>query len=155
MRIRLRPYHPTWVVAFFGAGGPQAGHNRRGFEYVMDAIRRDPDVEIELVEDYDDICERCDWCLESKEGSVWGKGHTCRTAQNPVSVESVQTANRQVLERLGLHSGSVIRFRDLVELLAERIPDLGQSGIAEIGSPKRQDQYAKGIAVLRALWMRG
>jgi hypothetical protein len=154
MRIRLRPYHPTWIIAFFGLGGMKEGYNKRGFDYVMDAIRRDPDIEVEFVECHDDICERCDRRVPDEKGCVWGKHHTCSSAQEPQTVESVHKANRQVLELLGLTFGSVLRFRDIVNLLAERLSDLGKSGIGEIGGPSYQAQYERGMAVLRELSFR-
>ena len=151
MRIRLRPYHPTWITAFLGAGGMKEGYNKRGFDYVLDQIRREPNLEVEFVECHDDVCERCDRRVESERGCVWGKRHTCTSAENPKVVASVQTANRQVLQLLGLKFGSVIRLQDLAKLLAERLPDLGKSGIGEIGGPTYQEHYRRGLAELRTL----
>lgn len=151
-RIRLRPYHPTYVVGFFGLGGMDEGHNRRGFNYVLEAIRANPDIEVEFVESYDDICARCDRLVEDADGSVWGERHTCSSAQSPGVVESVTKANGQVLETLGLRLGSVIPLRDLVALLRERLPDIGKSGIDQIGGPAFQEKYAKGLDAIAALW---
>jgi len=148
MRIRLRPYHPTWVVAFYGAGGMKAGHNKRGFDYVLDQLKTPAQVEVQLVECYDDICQRCDRLRKSDGGSLWGERQTCTSAENPKVVESVKTSNRQALERLGLAMGDVIGLRKLVALLRERIPDLAASGIAEIGGASIQAAYARGLAEL-------
>jgi len=158
MRIRLRPYHPTWVLGFFGLGGMEEGYNRRGFNYVIEAIRRaasspnDPDLEVEFVESFDDICKRCDRLVESETGSAWGERHTCPSAQDPKVVESVSANNRKVLQALGLEFGSVVPLRELVPLLRERIPDLGKSGIGEIGGARFQERYVKGLEAISALW---
>jgi len=63
-----------------------------------------------------------------------------------------RAAKRQVLQLRGLDFGSVIRFQELVNLLAERVPDLGKSGISEIGGPSYQGHYEKGLAALRGMW---
>ena len=151
-RIRLRPYHPTYVVGFFGLGGMDEGNNRRGFNYVIEAIRGNPDIEVEIVECYDDICVRCDSLVEDENGSVWGERHTCPSARNPRVVESVTTANAQLLDTFGLQFGSVIPLRELVGLLGERIPDIGKSGIGEIGGAAFQEKYAAGLVAISSLW---
>ena len=75
MRIKLRPYHPTYVVGFFGMGGMNEGFNKAGFNEVIAQIREDPDIEVELVEEYDDICENCD----RREAPHQQKGNTLWT----------------------------------------------------------------------------
>jgi len=59
MKITLRPYHPTGVVAIIG-GAKMTGFNNRGVEYVIDRIMAEPDLDVEIVHEYDDICKRCD-----------------------------------------------------------------------------------------------
>ena len=153
MRIRLRPYHPTWVIGFFGLGGMKKGFNKRGFDYVMDAIRRNPEIEVEFVEEHDDICVRCDRRVPDEKGCVWASDYTCTTAQNPEAVEGVGSANQRILQLLELDVGSVVRFQDLVSLLAERLPDLGKTDVAAAGDGSFQEHYQKGLDVLRAMWM--
>ena len=56
MRIKLRPYHPSYVISFYARGTECTGMNGRGFNYVIKNIRNNPDnIEIELVQEYDDI----------------------------------------------------------------------------------------------------
>jgi len=152
MRIRLRPYHPTWIIGFFGLGGMKKGFNKRGFDYVMDAIRRDPDIEVEFVEEHDDICIRCARRVPDEGGCVWATDHTCTTAQNPEAVEGVRNANGRILRLLELDFGSVVRFQDLVDLLAKRLPDLEKAAIAEAGEGSFQEHYEKGFDTLHAVW---
>ena len=61
MRIRLRPYHPSYVISFYARGTECTGMNGKGFNYVIKNIRNNPNsIEIEFVLEYDDICNRCD-----------------------------------------------------------------------------------------------
>ena len=152
MRIRLRPYHPTYVVAYFGMGGKDDGYNKDGFNDVLQRIRDDPEIEIELVEEYDDICRGCIRRTEDERGSVWGKRHTCSSARDEAVVDGVNRANGRVLRGLGLAFGSVIGFRDLVRRLSEKIPVLDDD---MIGGRTFQGAYEDGLDVLSHLWDEG
>lgn len=48
MRIHLRPYHPTYVISYLGANLQE---KNKGFNTVLDKVRSDPEVEVELVEE--------------------------------------------------------------------------------------------------------
>ena len=64
-RIRLRPYHPTYVIAYYGDDSPADGFARIGFNEIVEKMREDPDdIEIELVQEYDDVCMKCDASLQ-------------------------------------------------------------------------------------------
>ena len=149
MRVRLRPYHPTYVVAYFGIGKMEDGFNKDGFNDVLAKIREDPDIEVELVEQYDDICRKCDRLVEDEKGSVWGTSHTCPSAQDEGVVKGVNAANRRVLRDLGLQFGSVVRLEQLVKLLSERIPVLDDD---MIGGSRFQEAYERGLAALSRMW---
>ena len=148
--IRLRPYHPTYVIAFFGEGGRSVGYTRVGMNRVVQAIQNNRDVEIEFVECYDDICQHCERKKPSPTGSVWGRHHTCPSAENPVVVKEVTEANRQVLNLLGLQFGAIISLKELVPLMRDRLPDIGKSGIKQIGGAGLQERYEKGLKALSA-----
>jgi len=79
MTIRLRPYHPTWIIGFFGNPPPPDGKNTEGFLAVMKKLQADPDTAIEFVEGFDEICERCRECVPDDRGSVWGKAGAWRS----------------------------------------------------------------------------
>jgi len=161
-RIRLRPYHPTNVVQYFGClhldvearrneiWGRQLStlsemaYNEAGFDHVIEKIQGDPHgVEIELVEEYDDICLRCIRREKDEKGSVWGRAHSCSSSRNPKVVANVNRINGEVLGKLGLQFGSVVRLGDLVELLRERMP--------QVSSPKGQASYDRGLQVLSSM----
>ena len=148
--IRLRPYHPTYVIAYFGEGGSKAGYTRVGMNRVIQAIQKNPDVEVEFVECYDDICQHCERLKPSSTGSVWGRRHTCRSAEDPVVVKEVTEANRQVLNLLGLQFGAIISLKELVPLMRDGLPDIGKSGIKQIGGSAIQARYEKGLKAISA-----
>jgi len=148
--IRLRPYHPTYVIAAFGEGGSKTGYTRVGMNRVVQAIQKNPDVEIEFVECYDDICQHCERRKPSSSGSVWGRHHTCPSAENPVVVKEVTEANRQILNLLGLQFGTIISLKELVPLMRDRLPDIGKSGIKQIGGSGMQARYEKGLKAISA-----
>ncbi len=159
MRIKLRPYHPTFVVVYFGMDGKaeernfwsgETAYNKDGFDDVIDRIRKNFDIEVELVEQYDDICKKCDRLVEDEKGSIWGKRYTCSSAQDQSVVDQVNAVNRLVLRSLNLQFGSVIKWRDLVKLLSEKIPilDAVQQGT------RFQEKYEKGLATLSSFFKR-
>ena len=145
MRIRLRPYHPTYVVGYFGAGGKTEGYNKHGFNDVIARIKKDPDIEVELTEQVDDICAKCERRFRDRKGSIWGPDFNCPSAEDPQIIRGVNEANKLVLDALGLQFGSVVRFRGIVRLLAERIPILDHDFI---GGTVFQDRYEKGLTLL-------
>ena len=149
MRIRLRPYHPTYVVGYFGQGYHPESYNSQGFNDVIERIKSHPDLEVELVEGFDDICSKCERRVEDEKGCIWGESHSCSSSNDPSVVQGVNAANGRVLQSLGLQFGSVIRLRDLVDLLRERIPVLEDD---MIGGPGFQEKYEKGLEALRRLW---
>ena len=144
MRIQLRPYHPTYVVGYFGQGYHPESYNSQGFNSVIEKIRSDPDLEVELVEGFDSICSMCERRVGDEKGCVWGENHSCSSSNDPEIVRRVTEANSRVLRDLDLRFGSVIKLRDLVELLRERIPVLDDD---MIGGPQFQEKYEKGLAV--------
>ena len=149
MRIRLRPYHPTYVVGYFGQGYHPKSYNSQGFNDVIGKIKLHQDIEVEIVEGFDDICLKCERRVEDEKGSVWGERHSCSSSKDPSIVKRVDAANRRVLQDLGLQFGSVIKLRELVKLLRQRIPVLDDD---MIGGPQFQEKYEKGLIVLSTLW---
>jgi len=143
MKITLRPYHPTGVVAIIG-GAKKTGFNNRGVDYVIEQIMTDPDLDVEIVHEYDDICKKCDRRVEDENGSVWGKHHTCPSAQDEKMIEKVNADNERFFSATGLQFGSVIKMRDLVELLKEKIPPAERGG--------SNTPYAKGLAKLSGMY---
>lgn len=149
MRIRLRPYHPTYVVGYYGMGGHPESYNSVGFNEVIEKIKTDPEIEVELVGGFDDICLKCSRIVADETGSVWGPNHRCPNTDKPDVVELIRQVNRRVLETLGLEYGSVIKLKDMVDLLRERIPLLFHDLIGGAGF---QEKYAQGLNEISKLW---
>ena len=149
MRIHLRPYHPTYIVGYYGMGGHPESYNSVGFNEVIEKIKSDPEIEVEFVEEFDDICLKCTRLVEDENGSVWGPAHSCHSSGNAELVQTLRAVNECVLAALGLEYGSVIKLKDLVGLLRERIPLLFHK---QIGGTAFQEEYVHGLVEIAKLW---
>ena len=158
MKIRLRPYHPEWVIIYLGCldmkvedlrkmfwGSSQLetfsekAYNEDGFNKVVSKIKSNPkNIEIEIVEGFDDICLQCYKRVADGKGSVWGEKHSCTSSRNPSIVKSVNEQNEKFLQKFGLQFGSVITLKKLVCLFLEKGPT----------NFKKQKIYEKGLKML-------
>ena len=146
-RIRLRPYHPTYIVAHYGGGVPEGSRARSGFEAIQRKIRETPLHEIEIVREHDEACEGCIYRRETGTGSIWGQRHSCTSAEDPEIVAKVEKVNGKVFRVLGLGYGSVIKLRELVTRLSENIPVLDDN---MLGGSTMQASYENGLVALMA-----
>lgn len=148
-RIRLRPYHPGYVLAYLGLG--EAGHPRPAMQYGLQLLRCcRPATEVELVRDYDDVCLQCERLEPDPKGSVWGSGHSCPSSRDAEVVAEVHRENGCILEALGSAYGAVFRADALFTLLAERLPQLAHLPMQ--GSAVIQENYRAGLEKLQAEW---
>lgn len=85
-------------------------------------------------------------------GSIWGESHTCPSAEDPQVVGAVQRTNQAVLQRLGLTFDTAVSMRDLVSLLRERVPNLGEPGLEEAGGARFQERHERGFEKLSRLY---
>lgn len=161
MKIRLRPYHPEHVIIYSGCldlkaedlreifwGSSQLetftekAYNEDGFIEVVSRIKSTPkDIEIEIVEEYDDICLKCYKRVADGKGSVWGEKHSCTSSRNPAIVKEVKKQNEKFLRKFGLQFGSTITLKKLVYLFLEKGP-------INCNDPKKQKMYEKGLKTL-------
>jgi hypothetical protein len=146
-KIRLRPYHPTYIVANFGAGGaPETSRARKGFDGVNDKIKANPcAAEIEIVQCHDDVCEGCTRIFEQESGSVWGERKSCSSAEDPEIVASVNRINARMLKLFGLNFGDRIMLVELAEILSRKLPDIDDD---LLGGTQRNEDYHKGLGKL-------
>lgn len=149
MRIQLRPYHPTYLIGYYGMGGHPESYNSKGFNDLIEKIKSNPDIEIQFVKGFDDICRKCSRLVPDDRGSVWGPRHRCQSSENEQLVRDIHRVNRQVLDLLGLDYGSIIALKDLVDLLKQRIPYLFSD---LIGGADFQGQYEDGLEKISNLW---
>ncbi|MDD2711021.1 MAG: DUF1284 domain-containing protein [Verrucomicrobiae bacterium] len=145
MKIKLRPYHPTWVLCYFADQSiAKEDHNKKGFDFVIKTLCEHPGAEIELVREFDDVCSRCAKLKPNPAGSVWGDGRSCASSDNPKTVRQVHESNDWTLSTLGLKYGSTIKWMELVRLLKEKMPEIRDP---MIGGPDNQGRYEKGLAL--------
>jgi hypothetical protein len=122
----------------------EKAYNEDGFNDVVCRIKANPEeAEIEFVEEYDDMCVKCNRRVRDEKGSIWGRTHSCSSSQNADTVAGVKKTNQEVLQKLGLQFSSVVSLKDLLRLLSERIPTLV--------NPESQKYYKNGITILSLL----
>jgi hypothetical protein len=138
----LRPYHPPYLVTYYGM---RAERHTIKWDPLLARIENERDLKIHIVECYDDACAGCAGLTTDKMGSLWGVGHSCGSSKNPETVAMVIRVNRRILGELDLDFGSEILFRDLVPLLARKVPVLYEG----IGDAANQKIYEKGLADLK------
>ncbi len=121
----LRPYHLTYLVLYYGQRGNRwASEAETKWRALINRLNTEADLLIQVVECFDDACAECRYLVRDEMGSVWGVGHTCRSAQRPDVVKDVVKANRYVLTRVGLAAGETILLKDLIPILRHKIPRL-------------------------------
>ncbi len=142
--MNVRGHHLVCVYCFLGSGKETA----REFFGVDNAIpellrtlRQDPELEITLAADLDDVCNICP--LKTSRGCGRGKD---ADAQN----EKLRNWDRKILERLGLKPGDTMAARDIERRLRERIPDIGEictncTSASPSGWREYRDAIEKGI----------
>ena len=142
----LRPYHLTYVVLYYGQRENKWSlESETKWRTLVNRMDTEPDLLIQVVECFDDACAGCKYLAKDEMGSVWGVGYTCRSAQKPEMVKDVVTANRYVLQRVGLSAGETILLKDLAPILKAKVPKLE---LKLIGGMRCQERYEKGLADL-------
>ena len=109
-------------------------------------LKANPDAEITVVADFDDICDICP--IKMPEGCGRGKGQPGGIAAQS---EKLRTWDRVILEHLGLNVGDKIVARDLEGRIRQRIPDIGKicTNCAS-SSPSGWAEYRR--AIEKGLW---
>ena len=136
----LRPYHPPYIVAYYGR---REGLKSAKWSPLIYRVENETDLRIRIVEAFDDACAGCPKLEVDPMGSVWGVGHSCSSAEDPAMVDMVTRTNTRILGELGLLFGAEIQLRDLVPLLRKNVPAL-YDGIGGPG-PENQAAYEKGL----------
>lgn len=141
----LRPYHPPYVVTYYGR---REGLKSAKWGPLLARVENEPQLVIRLVEAFDDACAGCPYLRAEPMGSVWGVGHSCKSAVDPAMAALVTRTNRRILGELGLAFGDEIKLRELVPLLRKNVPLLYEG----IGGPdaRSQEAYEKGLRELAA-----
>ena len=150
-RMTLRPYHPGYLLAYLALG--EEGNPRPAMQYGLSLLRScRPDTEVELVQEYDDVCLHCERLETDPLGSVWGPGYSCPSSRDPKVVAEVHRENDDILEALGCTYGAVFRAEALFALCADRLPGLAHLPMQ--GSAVIQENHHAGLQRLRKQWVR-
>lgn len=136
--IFLRPYHPPYVVAYYGR---REGLKSAKWSPLISRVENEPGLKVRIVESFDDACAGCPYLETEPLGSVWGVGHSCSSARDPAMVDMVTRTNKRILGELGMSFGDEMPMRDLVALLQKRVPVLYEG----IGGEANQKDYEKGL----------
>jgi hypothetical protein len=134
----LRPYHPPYVVTYYGR---REGLKSAKWSPLIARLESEPGLKVRFVESFDDACAGCPYLRAEPMGSVWGVGHSCKSAADPAMVALVTRTNRRILGELGLAFGDEIKLRDLIPLLRKNVPLLYEG----IGDAAGQPAYEKGL----------
>ena len=118
-KIRARPYHLLCLLCTYDeeAGRPNLNNNCFG---IIQRIREEPEVELEIVEGTDDSCIPC----PQRVGSVCVAESAIRDLRK----------DQCVLKRTGLRTGAVMTVRAVYSLVMKHIPTV--EGICTV---ERQD----------------
>ena len=106
--MRLRFHHLLCILGFRGLG-----YDKRfiqGMEGVIRKIKKNPDLEIRLIEGCDDICRACPFNIDGHcENEVVG------------GEERVRGRDRQVAERLDLKAKDVLIIKEILDSVKKKV----------------------------------
>jgi hypothetical protein len=109
----------------------------------LDRIRPDPELDIELVEEEDDVCALCRYMAE--EGCGRGADH----------VRDAEALNDRVVKAIGLRHGTVMKAKLLFKLTIKAIPEpIPVMGEDYFDGPEEDAEATKlyRLGVQKGLW---
>jgi len=113
-RMRLRPHHLLCLYGFRGLGySEQFVENMQG---IINKIRNNPSIEIELVDGVDAICLKCPHNVENK-------------CSKPGS--NVGDFDQEIINRLEIDIGKIVESKSLLNLVEKTIKPEELSGICK------------------------
>ena len=110
-RLFIRPHHLMCLSCWYGASDGKTARTNDTLDEIYQRIRRDPEVEITLVEGNCEACHCCDGFHPESTRCVHAGG-LIRDYKKDLDC----------FQKLGIMPGATMRARDLFELLYERIP---------------------------------
>jgi len=118
--MRIRGHHLCCVFCYVGSGAASAREFfgvDNAIPQLVDTLRANPALPVEILCDMDDVCVICP--LKRPDGCG-------RAADAAAQNEKLRQWDRAILERLGLTSGEILPFEDIVERLRRGIADIGE-----------------------------
>ena len=116
--IRLRPYHPFAVIRQLATGRTEEDFN--GIPEVTRRIIENPEIEIEIVRQFDDACKLCNRREPDPAGCVWSEDYSCPSARDIPGVRGLEARNDRILRELGIWVGTRMKAVELLALCKER-----------------------------------
>lgn len=118
--MKIRGHHLACVYCYLGSGknsGVDFFGVANSIPELLDLLRSNPDMEITVWDDVDDVCDVCP--LRRSRGCGRGKDPV---AQN----QKLRSWDKEILGRLGLHAGDRTTPRQVEAKMRETIGDIGQ-----------------------------
>jgi len=106
-KIRVRPHHLLCLLCTYGAESGRPSPKNNCFE-IIQRIREEPEVKLEIVEGIDDNCLPC----PQRVGKICVSESAIRDLKK----------DQDVLERTGLRTGAVMAAREIYSLVMKHIP---------------------------------
>lgn len=102
MSVQLRGHHLLCLLGYRGIGYSE--EYAENMSQVHEQLRTRPDTPIRIVEGPDDLCS----CFPENQVNHCNESHVCKR-------------DSLILERLGLHSGEQLSWKDILEKIAELV----------------------------------
>lgn len=119
-KMKIRGHHLVCTYCFYGSGKEKAEDFfgvKNAIPELLKKLRRNPDMEISVKTDLDDVCNICplrkpDGCGRSSDAA----------GQN----EKLRNWDRALLDVLELKEGEIIKAKELEARIQEKIPDISK-----------------------------
>ncbi len=143
--MRIRGHHLFCTYCFYGSGKEKAEDFfgvKNAIPALLQELRQNPNMEITVVTNLDDVCEIC----PLKRPNGCGRSLDA-FGQN----EKLRGWDRALLDELDLQEGDSITAREIESRIRERIPDISKfcTNCAS-SSPSGWQEYRR--AIDRGLW---
>ena len=117
--MKVRGHHICCILCFLGSGKKTAidyfGVDN-AITYLLKKIVGNPQMEVEVMDNFDDVCLVCP--LKTEDGCG-------RKAKAKAQNEKLRNWDEKILNALLLPPGSSLKVKELYELVREKIPDIG------------------------------
>ena len=131
--FRICGHHVFNLIWAYGMGKDHLGDETNDFRKVFHKLMDNPSTDVAIIIGVDDVCGQC-------KDNVDGK---CQSYDGTIS-------DKKVLEKLSLQEGTVMRWKDLVNLVAHRVKT--EQDFLDIFSQEtlesRYEYFKKGIEKL-------
>jgi hypothetical protein len=104
VKLKFRPHHFLCTLGFSGKG--YSPDFIRNYNKIVQVLRNDPEALIEVVQNGDDICEKCPNLLDDKQCVVQ---------------EKINSLDKAHLNALGINYGEILSWQSALNLIKEKM----------------------------------